>query len=552
MSFVRFCSRASLTLLGALVLLAPLGAVEAKGFSNASSVSRGDFIRTMLQELNREVPQQHEYDLPYKRVPRSLQPYIQVAHDNDALHMFGDDLRLAFPITRGEALGFVAEIQDASSNHSVNYRDVRRGTFLEKAVQVAEENGWMQPLRTKYFGVHRQLTGTHAQQLLNAVQRGGVPQMQTEPESKPSVEKENKVTVPVIRFKPKSEDGSTSVPNAKIMDAVWKIINRDYLYQEKIDSKEAAYQAIESLVKSLGDPYSRFLRPQKAKNFQTQISGEVSGIGAQVEDRDGALTIVTPLSGSPAEKAGIKPNDIVIKVDGEDIQGLGLLEAVEKIRGKKGTPVVLTINRNGVILEITVVRDVVRVPEIKITWQGNVAVVQIMQFGKLTQMDLRDHLTTVQEKNPRGLILDLRNNPGGLLSAANLVLSTVLPKGSEVAIIKTNSTEIVDETRLEPVIESHVPVVVLVNEGSASASEIVAGALQDHGRARVVGKKTFGKGTVQQVLEFIDHSNLKLTIAEWFTPKKRKIDGVGVSPDIEVEYDNDRDSQLIRALELMR
>jgi len=544
MKLLHICKTASLLLCSTIILFASEG-VQAAPFADTPTVSRGDFIRSALQELVSSVRTQDDYDLPYVRVPKSMLPYIQAAHDDEALSVFGTDLRLGFPITRGEALRFIVELEDVSSQKTVSFRDVRKGTMIERAVKVAIDKSWMGPLRDNYFGVDRKLTGKQAQKLLNAVQ--GKVKAPTNDDADG-----RKITVPVTRFRPTGAMKSGVVPNSKLMEAVWHIINRDYLYQEKIDNTESSYQAIESLVKSLDDPYSRFLRPQKAKNFQTQINGEISGIGAQVEDRDGILTIVTPLSGSPAEKAGVKPNDKVIKVDGVDIKGMNFIDAVEKIRGKRGTSVELTINRSGIILKIDVVRDIVQVPEIAISWQGNVAIVRLMQFGKLTEANLRKHMEDIQNQNPTGLIIDLRNNPGGLLTAANLVLSTVLPEDSEVAIIKTKDSEHVNTTSQAPVIKANVPMVVLINEGSASASEIVAGALQDYGRARLVGQKSFGKGTVQEVLEFIDHSSLKLTIAEWLTPKGRKINGVGVTPDIEVEFSSDRDTQLIKALELLR
>jgi carboxyl-terminal processing protease len=225
---------------------------------------------------------------------------------------------------------------------------------------------------------------------------------------------------------------------------------------------------------------------------------------------------------------------------------------VNKIRGEQGTSVVLTIDRDGTQFSVTVVRDTVKVPEINITWQGGIAVVKLMQFGELTDTDLRGLMEDIATQHPTGVILDLRNNPGGLLHAASTVLSNFLPQGSTVALIESRKGEMIETTAVAPTIAADVPLVVLVNEGSASASEIVAGSIQDYGRGTIIGSKTFGKGTVQEVLEFTDNSSLKLTIAEWLTPLGRKIDGIGVLPDIEVPYDADRDAQVLRALQILR
>jgi len=549
----RFLSRVGLLPFTLACMLAlPFAAAAASGadFGNGSIVERGTFIRESMQALGVAVVERApgEYRIPYERIPAPMLPYIQAAEDAKALDAFGKDLRLAYPITRGEALRFLVELLQVKSAQDVGrFRDVREGTMEERAVQVAIGKAWMQPLRSNYFGLERQLTPAEARTLVNRASGeggGGVP----------AGEEGEDASIPTIRIelRGKGAESTGNIPNAKVLDAVWQIVRSDYLYEEKIDEDDAMYDSIEAVVRSLGDPYSSFMRPKTSRQFQTQIDGEVSGIGAQVEEREGILTIVTPLEGSPAQKAGLKPNDQILSVDGVSIEDLDFLDAVEKVRGPRGSKVTLTISRNGVHFDVTVLRDTVKVPEIAVSWQGTVAVVRLMQFGKLTDTELRGLLTDIQAKRPTGIVLDLRNNPGGLLHAANTVVSNFLPKGSDVAIIRARDGESVDRTSEEPTIRTDVPLVVLVNEGSASASEIVAGALQDHDRATIVGTKSFGKGTVQEVLEFVDGSSLKLTIAEWFTPKDRKIDGIGVEPDVEVRYDPDRDVQLLRAIDLLR
>ena len=540
-----------IVMLSLLILIVPAEA-QAKNlhFADSPTVTRGDFLRSAIKTLNISVVGGQDLELPYKRVPGSMLPYVRAAHKADALGSFGTNLYLGQTITRGEAARVMVELLDSRSHQKANpFRDVRRGTMEEKAVRVVIENVWMEPLRENYFGLSRKITGRQANSLIlrAAGQEDGAEEIYEPPTS--TVEGPDTIQ---IRFDTRVNEKDLVLPNAQLIDAVWRLLNQDFLYKERIDETEASYRAIESIVESLEDPYSSFMRPIKAKNFQTQLMGEVSGIGAQVEERDGIVTVVTPLTGSPAEKAGLKPNDQIIKVDGKSIKGMDFIEAVELIRGKRGSTVVLTINRSGIVFDVSVVRDTVRVPEIDISWQGDIAVVKLMQFGKLTDTELRGEMEDIQEQNPKGIILDVRNNPGGLLHAANIVLSNFVPAGSDVAQIKSRKNTRTDTTLLKPTINSNVRVVVLVNGGSASASEIVAGALQDHERATIVGEKTFGKGTVQQVLQFSNDSSLKMTVAEWLTPDGRKINDTGVTPDIEVPYENERDAQLIKALDILR
>lgn len=502
------------------------------------AVSRGEFVRAAVQIIG--IPAADRV-LPYRRVPQSLVPSVQAAYAKGALAVFGEELFPARPILRGEALAILASLKGLSADPATGFRDLRGlHASIAVAVQVAIDQQWMEPQSSGVFGAKEILHGKDARILLRKVMgEGGIEEDEDGP---PTIR---------INFTGVQQRSTGVLPKSQILEALWQIINDDYLHADKIDANEAAYSAAESIVGSLKDPYSVFYRPAGARDFQTRINGEVSGIGAQVEDKDGILTIVTPLTGSPAEKSGLKPGDQILAVDGVSIVGMPYEEAVDKVRGPKGSTVLLQIRRSGSTFDVSVMRDTIKVPEITISWQEEIAVVQLLQFGKLTDTDLRPEMVHIQEQEPKGIILDLRNNPGGLLHAATSVVNNFLTKGSPVAIIRSRSGEEVDRTDMEPTIDSGVPVVVLVNGGSASAAEIVAGALQDAGRVTVIGEKTFGKGTVQEVLEFNDQSSLKLTIAEWLTPKGRKIDGVGVQPDLVVPY-SDRDDQMAKALEILK
>ncbi len=507
-----------------------------------SVVSRGDFIRAAVELLNLQNMKVDETkQLPYRRVAKGLEQHIRVAHEKNALEAFGYDLLLAQGITRGQALRVLVNLTGYDTAKPVAYTDVKVGTPEERAVRVAVEKGWMDPIRDNLFGVRRMLIGRDAQLVLRKVL--GEDDIEQQVESNDT---------PTIRVNYTTNKRLMNLPKTQILESIWSMIERDFLYTNKIDTDEAAFSAAEGLVNSLGDKYTTFMRPAKAQQFQSQISGEVTGIGAQVEHVDNILTIITPITGSPAEIAGLKPGDQILKVDGESLADLGFMEAVEKVRGPKGSTVKLTIRRDGIELDFSVVRNVITVPEAKITWQEKILIVQLTQFGRITNDSLRPQMEELMKMNPEGVVLDLRNNPGGLLNAANTVLSIFLPKGTTVVEVKSRKDDQFQHTVNDQIVPSDIPVAVLINEGSASASEIVAGALQDHNRATLIGSKTFGKGTVQQVLQFNDQSNLKMTIAEWFTPEGRKIDGIGVNPDLGVSEIDGRDEPLLKAIEILR
>ncbi|PIR52639.1 hypothetical protein COU76_05220 [Candidatus Peregrinibacteria bacterium CG10_big_fil_rev_8_21_14_0_10_49_10] len=508
-------------------------------------VSRGDFIRAAVRAFDLNTEDVDADPLPYSRIPNALIPFLRVAHENGALKVFGKNLLLAQGITKSEALQVAVALGALSPQGKPDhtFRDVHTGTALEKAVTIALEQNWMAPLSSSVFGANRMLVGRDGNLLLRKIRGDDV--------SEPTRRNNSTLSqVPTIKIN-FSPQAPRPLPKSEILETLWQLVNEEYLYEDKIHQDDAAYSAAEALMKSLGDPYTTFMRPVSSRSFQTQINGEVSGIGAQVEYIDGYLTIVTPLPGSPAEASGLKPGDQVLAVDGFSIVDIGFLEAVERVRGEKGSTATLHIRRAGIEFDVQVTRDVIKVSEIDISWQGKVAVVKIVQFGRITENDLRGLLEEVNLKKPTGLILDLRNNPGGLLEAAVSVMSNFVPKGSDVTRIVSRNKTRVEKTNEEPSIDPEVRMAVLINGGSASASEIVAGALQDHKRAVIVGEKSFGKGTVQQVLQFNDQSAMKMTVAEWLTPNGRKINGDGIMPDV-VVLEGERDEQMSRALELLR
>jgi carboxyl-terminal processing protease len=335
----------------------------------------------------------------------------------------------------------------------------------------------------------------------------------------------------------------------------WNKVTANYV--GTVDYQKMVYGAVKGMVDSLGDPYSVFMEPSETQSFMEDLSGQVSGIGAELDVVDNQLTVISPIIGSPAEKAGLKPQDQILKINNESTDGMSLDTAVSKIRGKAGTKVTLTINRSGFespqTLEIT--RENIQIKSVN--WEiksDNVAYIQISQFGDDTSDLMQQAAKEINDKHPKAIILDLRNNPGGYLDKAVDVASLFMPSGVVVQEKDKNGNITEEKTTLEPILQSY-KVIVLVNGGSASASEIVAGALQDAGRATLVGEKTFGKGSVQDLENLAGGATLKITVAKWLTPKGRTIDKVGLEPDVTITLTEDdtkagRDPQLDKALQM--
>jgi carboxyl-terminal processing protease len=341
---------------------------------------------------------------------------------------------------------------------------------------------------------------------------------------------------------------------------VWDMVKSKYLYEDEINEKDLFYGSIEGIVDSLDDPYSKFFKPVEAKSFTDSLQGSFEGIGAQIGIRNDILTIIAPIEGMPAEKAGIMAGDMIVKIDDLETTGLSIEEAVSKIKGPRGTNVVLTIAREGAqdFQEITITRDKIEINSVK--WEKlsdkttqDIYMIRVSSFSEDTMAELDKAIEDMTKQNVDGIILDLRNNPGGFLGQAIQMLGLWLD--NKVAVIESyrGGQQKKDWTN-ENAILGDIPTVVLINRGSASASEIVAGALQDHGRATVIGEKSFGKGSVQTFDVLPDGSALKVTVAEWLTPKGRQINKKGVEPDLVIkrtieDFENEVDPQLDKAIE---
>lgn len=333
----------------------------------------------------------------------------------------------------------------------------------------------------------------------------------------------------------------------------WDDVKNNYI--GKTDNQKMLYGSISGMIDSLGDPYSMFMDPAEAKRFTEDLNGSFDGIGAEIENKDNQMVIVAPLEDSPAKKAGLEPQDIILKIDGQKTSELGFYEAINKIRGKKGTEVTLTVYRKGWedTKDIKVQRDKIVVKSVKSADKDGFAYIKINQFGDDTLKLVEDAMKVAEKDGTKGYVIDLRSNPGGYLQDAVDIASLFLEKGKVVVKEEDkyqNKKEM--KTTLNQLTDKKI--VVLVDGGSASASEIFAGAIKDNKRGTIIGEKTFGKGSVQTLIGLKDGSKVRVTIAKWLTPDDHSINKEGIAPDIEIKLSEDdvankKDPQLDKALE---
>ncbi len=345
------------------------------------------------------------------------------------------------------------------------------------------------------------------------------------------------------------------------LNEVWKKLSDAYYDASKLDLEKLKYGAVKGLVASIGDPYTVFMTPDEYKEFDRGLGGELEGIGAQLGVKNGKLVVIAPLKDSPAEKAGVKRGDVIYKIDGEIEGEMTLADAIGKIRGRQGTQVNLAVIRdqNKAPIDFKITRGQIVLDTVTLEKKdGDIFYLSINQFNDHTQTEFRNAAQKILLEKAKGLVLDLRDNGGGYVDSSISVLSELI-SGEKTAVIEKQRDEknnqVMKTTGTATL--SDIPLVVLVNKGSASASEIVAGAIQDYKRGLLIGERTFGKGSMQELNKLNDGSNLRITIAKWFTPLNRSIDGVGIMPDKEVKISEDdekaeRDPQLDEALKYLK
>jgi len=343
----------------------------------------------------------------------------------------------------------------------------------------------------------------------------------------------------------------------------WEKLEKKYIDKKKLDPKKMYYGAIKGMVASLEDPYTFFLSPDENKQSKDDLGGKFQGIGAQLGLKDNQVVIVSPLRNSPAEKVGLKSGDIITKVDGQEIKGLVLTQVVSKIRGEKNSKVKLTIYRNNKEMDFEVIRDEIVVHPVEFSMEKNqVAYLKLNQFGDNTNEEWDTAVDTIKKqwdtKQVKGMVLDLRDNPGGYLESSVYLAEEFLPYGK--VVVKQESTVLENKNY---VVNRNgklkdIPLVVLINQGSASAAEILSGALKDYKRAQLVGQKSFGKGSVQEPLDLQNGAGMHVTVAKWILPNGDWINGKGIEPNVAVKNEvkdgntltRETDTQLEKAVQM--
>ncbi len=523
-----------------LVAFSPAGAFasastvsEILGVEGNRPVTRAEFLKAGVIVLGVSVDMDAKANA-YRGYDEALRPYVRAADERNAFDAFGDKPDLSKTVTRGEAIRLLFELREWVGTGSVlPFRDVDASSDLGAAIRFAAQHEWTSPLRKNVFGVNAPLRGNEARELLTRA-------------ATDAGERTIRSTVKVKILPTKNE--TFSFTSKKFRDQVQSLLRDEYLYGDKLAT--ATGSTAKDFVANIHDPYTTLFDPVESKDFRDQLSGTISGIGVHLDNE--YMEVMSVVAGSPAEKAGIEAGDRIVKVNNKSIEGLPSENVINRIRGKSGTPVRIGVKRDGEELEFNIVRAAIDIPDTKFETRSNVAIITVSQFGDHLIKDAPKLFDDVAALDPDGIVIDLRYNPGGYLQAVPSLLNELLPEKSVYLYVRGRNFQDDYVTDEVPSIADDVPVVVLTNGGTASSAEIVAGALQDYGRATIVGTKTYGKGTVQTVVPFKNKSSLKFTIAEWLTPEEHPINKIGIIPDVEVEQSDAGDAQLDKALELIR
>ncbi len=516
-------------------------------------INKAEFIKYLVKLNSEEFQPSSTADLPFSDTRNNAwyASYLKEAIELGILDASDDKAYPYKKLTIAEALELLFKSRGVaipdSYEGNVPYKDVANSDRWAPLIMKAVEIDVVTPDKAKTFGLYKRLSRGRAAHIIWRMDLAKIPENQ---KKSPNVKDSGDAQEVVINLGSTINNYDNGIQ--KVID-VWSIINNNYLDRASFDKEAASEAAIRAILEELDDQYSTYLNREENAAFSDDLDGTVEGIGAFVGlEENEQITIISPIQDSPAQKAGLKAGDIINKVNGRSTIGMSLEEAVSYIKGPRGTKVKLEIKRGGKTFTVDVTRDVVNIESVayETIEGGSIMHLKLLQFGTKSASEFEKAIDQVNEDPKiKGVILDMRDNPGGLLNAAVRILGFMLPKGSDAVNIQYNFFNQKQNTRGNNQL-ANTPMVVLVNKGSASAAEIVAGAIQDNDRAVLIGDVTFGKGTVQEVNYFRDNSSLKLTVAKWLTPGGQDIQGNGVTPDILVSNpeDGSTDLQLKKAI----
>lgn len=504
------------------------------------AVTRAEYLKVLIGTIEEEEDTSY-ISVLFPDVPKEawFTPFIKVALKRGIIKSSTENFNPQGPITWLEAVQYLYRTYYSVPlpkvvNKVFQYTDFNKNLQASEHAKVEQalDDGLLVPLSDDQLGLYR--APTRGETLLFLYKARGLYQYTLKGDDVGAIEQQ--------LF------GKVDPKLKQILLDVYDLVHSEYLRQEDIDEEALLYSAIRGYVEGLKDPYSGFYPPVAAEELKDNLDGEdFEGIGATIDTYAGQIRVVAPIKDSPADKAGMREGDVIIAIDGEETLYMSLQEAVHKIRGPKGSTVKITVERVGTSepIELSIVRDTISVAPVEyMSYQGNVAYFRLTQFVP----DLPEEFKKVYDQNlktkPAALVLDVRNNPGGSLNAVAELCSYLAKKDDILLILRDH-----DEREIVRVQEdgflAGIPLAVLVNKGSASASEILAACVQDNKRGIIIGEKTYGKGVVQRVYNLDNASILKLTISEWLTPKGNSVQKKGVIPDKEVKKDpNDKNNDL--------
>lgn len=532
-------------------------------FRPEQATTRAEFLKMLFANYRFSPDEVTIFNYPYTDVPEDswFAPYVQrgweigILENKSELHPHETLKRIEGAKLMLNLLGIPIPRIIHEEEWPLEYRDVRSDMWYAPTVLYATSYGLIDPYNPddiEYFRPLKPLTRGESAKLLynmDAFLYGS--EILT-----------NYADLEEQVFGSFGEDAvQYEIPHLDLFVDVWNRLHTDYYHSEDIDAEQLVYEALKGMIDELDDPYSVFFDPPEASDYHDYLEGELSGIGAQVTETDEGVIIQAFITGGPAESSGLRVNDLITQVDGVDVQSMGLQDVINLIRGETDTDVTLTVTREGVngTLEFTITRAIIDIGYLAGELIGDAIYIDINLFDSLSFIDFTQTVTALMEENPNanGFIIDVRGNPGGYLESAKSVIGHFIPSGEAILFMNygPNHGEIHLSTGKGE--WADYPIVILIDEGSASAAEIVAMVLKEKKDAVLVGKTTFGKGTVQEIIYYLDGSSLKLTIAEWRSSKFHSIDGMGLSPhyDVDLTHENilaGEDPQLEEAIEALQ